>query len=46
MKISAVKFGIFLLAVQIAMLALTMGFHAGMDKAAEQAGIMDIIKNK
>lgn len=38
-----IKFGFFLLAIQICLLAMTYGFHAGMNRAAEQAGLTTII---
>ena len=41
-----IKFGVFLLICQLCLLAMTMGFHAGMDAQAERAGIADIIKGR
>jgi len=39
-----IKLGITLLIAQLLMLAMTMGFHAGMDRAAERAGLTNIIE--
>ena len=46
MKTSHIKFGMFLLVIQIGLLAMTMTFHANMNRAAEQAGIEEIINGK
>lgn len=46
MTSAQVKCGLFLVAVQLCLLALTYGFNASMDRAAEQAGIAEIIKGE
>ena len=38
------KLGICLLAAQLVLLLLTLGFHSGMDAQAETAGIAGIIQ--
>ena len=44
MTSSQIRIGIALLAAQIVLLALTMGFHQSMDARAERAGIANIIE--
>ena len=39
-----IKIGMVLLLAQIILLAMTMAFHAGMDRSAERAGISTIIQ--
>ena len=39
-----IRIGLALLAAQIILLALTMGFHQNMDARAERAGIAGIIQ--
>ena len=39
-----IKIGVALLVVQLCLVALTMGFKAGMDRAADEAGIASIIQ--
>ena len=46
MSKAQIKFGCFLVVVQLCLLAMTIGFHQGMDRAAEQAGIAEIINGK
>ena len=41
-----IKFGVFLLICQLCLLAMTYGFQYGMDRAAHQAGIAEIIRGK
>lgn len=43
MTSAQIKFGLFLVTVQILLLAVTMAFHAQMDASAERAGIANII---
>lgn len=38
-----IKFGLFLLAIQIVLLMVTMSFHSSMDRIAEKNGIAEII---
>lgn len=44
MTSSQIRIGLVLLAAQIIMLAMTLGFHAGMDRQAERDGISTIIQ--
>ena len=44
MTAQQIKIGMALLAAQVILLAVTLGFHAGMDRAAETAGINTIIQ--
>ena len=44
MTAQQIRIGITLLVAQIVLFALTMGFHHGMNRAAEKAGIAGIIQ--
>lgn len=44
MTAQQIRIGLVILAAQIIMLAMTYGFHAGMDARAERDGISTIIQ--